>query len=219
MWVPLALCAGLLLHAFMDATNTYGIALFAPFCRRRFCTKWLFFMDGIVIAVSIGCFSVTLFCLYADSPSCWTVSIVYGSFLAVYWSLRALLHWRANQFLTQEICSLIPSAIFPWQFFGYAVCGDKVQLFTFNGFTGASRSCKTQQIYDFQYQNLLAGVTEYRLMRELSNGYFVIDAKEQGGKLELNCRDLRTRNFGGRFGQLELSFNAEGKVERKIFHV
>src|SRR5690348_820648 len=39
-FAPVALAAGIVLHAALDVTNTYGTAVFAPFSRRRFCTEW-----------------------------------------------------------------------------------------------------------------------------------------------------------------------------------
>jgi hypothetical protein len=44
--VPLALVAGMSLHALLDWTNTYGITLWLPFTRRRFCAEWVFFIDA-----------------------------------------------------------------------------------------------------------------------------------------------------------------------------
>lgn len=35
----------------------------------------------------------------------------------------------------------------------------------------------------------------------------------------LLCRDLRTRNFGANFGQLDLELDAEGTVQKLVFHV
>ena len=44
----------MLLHSLMDATNTYGVALLVPLSRKRCCTEWVFFIDGVMIAVSAG---------------------------------------------------------------------------------------------------------------------------------------------------------------------
>src|SRR5262249_15935669 len=43
------LLAGLHGHSLLDLTNTYGVAWFAPFSRRRFCLEWLFFIDSFVL--------------------------------------------------------------------------------------------------------------------------------------------------------------------------
>ena len=39
------------------------------------------------------------------------------------------------------------------------------------------------------------------------------------GQITLTCKDLRTRNFGGRFGTLEVTFDRQGTVLAKEFHV
>ena len=52
-YAPLALALAMLLHSYMDATNTYGITVLAPFSHRRSSLAWVFFIDAFVLAVSI----------------------------------------------------------------------------------------------------------------------------------------------------------------------
>ncbi len=59
---------------------------------------------------------------------------------------------------------------------------------------------------------------EFQLMQELSSGYHVVESRSEDGRTTLVCRDLRTRNFGGRFGVLEVTLGPRGDVEQKIFH-
>lgn len=218
-WAPIALGAGLLLHALMDATNTYGVALMAPFSRRRCCTEWVFFIDGIVIAVSAVCLAVVLIHRHDAQDVSLTVSVVYGSFLAAYWTLRGLLHWRAGGLAPPDTLSLIPAATIPWRFFGCAMHDDVANLFNLSLFKGEPEDLVACPTFDSKFENLLKGITEYRLMRELSPGYCTVEATEHHAKTQLVCRDLRIRNFGGRFGLLDLTFDAQGRLERKIFHV
>jgi inner membrane protein len=42
------LLTGLLDHSLLDLTNTYGVAWFIPFSRRRFYFEWVFFINAVV---------------------------------------------------------------------------------------------------------------------------------------------------------------------------
>jgi membrane-bound metal-dependent hydrolase YbcI (DUF457 family) len=220
VYAPLAFGAGMMLHVFMDATNTYGVALLAPFSRRRFCTEWLFFIDGTVGAVSITCFAAVLIASKDGRPD-WVVriSLGYDGFLVLYWLFRCFLYRRAVQVLPRGVRGVVPSAMVPWHFFGYALSEEKAQLFNLDAISGAIQDLGSRPVLDLEYEKLLKEIAEYRLMKELSPGYTVVDAQEQDGKTRLDCQDLRIRNFGGKFGRLELFFDANGKLERKEFHV
>jgi hypothetical protein len=52
-------------------------------------------------------------------------------------------------------------------------------------------------------------------MRELSPAYHVVSADGT----DLVCRDLRTRNFGTRFGELHLRMDGAGGPRVVAFHV
>ena len=94
-----------------------------------------------------------------------------------------------------------------------------MRLFDLNAITAASKGVVTYQTFDSRFEDLLDGVIEYRLMRDLSPIYRAVEVTERDGRTELLCRDLRIRNFGGRFGQLDVTLDAEGKPARKVFHV
>ena len=219
VWMPLALGAGMLMHVMLDVTNTYGVALKAPLSRKRYCMETVFFIDGIVVATSALCLVVALLHLYQSDYTCLWVAIAYGTFILGYWLLRWLLRRRAFRMATRGTQSLIPSATIPWRFFGYAVNEDIVDLFELNAISGTTRKLTRQPTYDSKYRELLNSIVEYRLMRELSQGYFTVEATEDQGKTLLTCRDLRTRNFGGAFGQLEIRCDSAGNVERKVLNV
>ena len=56
-------------------------------------------------------------------------------------------------------------------------------------------------------------------MSELSPAYHIVNArKTDAGELIL-CRDLRIRNFGTRFGDLELVIDTDQRVKCLKFHV
>ena len=56
-------------------------------------------------------------------------------------------------------------------------------------------------------------------MRGLSPAYHVTRVEADPGGTRLTCRDLRTRNFNTRFGEIELTLDAGGSVREMEFHV
>jgi hypothetical protein len=56
-------------------------------------------------------------------------------------------------------------------------------------------------------------------MRSLSPVYHLISAVPQEDGTRLTCRDLRVRNFGGRFGELTVVIDLDGKVLGRRFNV
>ena len=55
-------------------------------------------------------------------------------------------------------------------------------------------------------------------MREISSEYHVVSALPEGQGTRLLCRDMRLRNFGTRFGDLEVWLDSNRKVARSRFH-
>jgi hypothetical protein len=114
---------------------------------------------------------------------------------------------------------LVPSAFCPWRFYGYDIRGQRAELYRTNALTGRRSAEGECEILDELYAKQLSVVPEFRLMRRLSGGYHVVRAQRTGTSLTITCRDLRTRNFGGRFGMLEVTLGPDGKALRTVFHV
>ena len=115
--------------------------------------------------------------------------------------------------------TLIPSALKPWQFFGVIESGNSVEFFQINAIIGNRQTLTRQKVLDGDYAGLLSNVPCFRLMCELSPAYHVVSAKmTEAGEL-IMCRDLRTRNFGTTFGDLEILLDANRKIVRTTFHV
>ena len=56
-------------------------------------------------------------------------------------------------------------------------------------------------------------------MRALSPLYHVVEVREDRSNVTLTCRDLRTRNFSTRFGELLVTLGKSGTVERVVLNV
>lgn len=218
-WAPLAIGAGMVLHSLMDATNTYGVALLAPFVRRRYCTEWVFFIDAVVLAVTCTLLAIMVVSQLQAKPVSVHLAAGYAVFLAGYWLLKWAICRRAWHLCVAGTRHLIPSAFLPWRFHGLAIANQAAQLFELNAFNGQVKNLACQEILDHRFNDWLATIPEYRLMSELTPGYHVVAAREDKDHVTLTCRDLRIRNFGGSFGLLEVAFDREGIATRKDFHV
>lgn len=218
-WAPAALVLGMVLHSLLDVTNTYGITLLAPFSRRRFSTDWVFFIDATVIAVTIPTLLYVGWRWNRSGEAGWVVQALYVAILLAYWTGKVLLRNRARRLAPGGTRTLLPSALTPWQFLGYAREGSRATLFRVSAIDGALSLQESREIHDDEWHRRLAEIPEFRVMRGLSPAYHVVEARETAQGTRLACQDLRTRNFHTRFGELEVVLDSEGAVVEKTFHV
>lgn len=218
-WAPLALGAGMVLHSLMDLTNTYGMGWLWPFDRRRRAASFVFFIDAPVLAASALACGPAVRSFLRPGSGGWGAAAAYAGFLAAYWPIRWAICRRARRRQPPGTVSLVPSALVPWRFYGLARRGDEAITYELNALTGAVRNEQRRETLDRTYAERLARLDEYRQMRDLSAGYCVVEARRHDGELTLTCRDLRTRNFGGTFGALDVTFDGDGNVTKKVFHV
>ncbi len=212
------LFAGLAVHTLLDFSNTLGVALLGPFSRKRFCLEWVFFIDAVVAVWTIVSAGFAFWTLrrWGEMPVRYA-GVCFVN-LAAYFALKAILRRRAGSFAPEAV-SLVPSALCLWRFFGVARDGGRVRTFAINAVTGERSGSTWHDIFDDTYCPRLAAVPEFKLMRGLSPAYHVVSArKTDEGDLVL-CRDLRTRNFSTRFGDLEVLLGPDNKVKRTLFHV
>jgi len=214
----LGLFIGLVAHTFLDFTNTLGVTLLAPFSRKRFCLEWIFFIDAVVLSLTAGAAGLTIYAFSRSGGVPPSYAEAFFAALIAYAVVKAALRARAGS-LASEAVSLIPSALYPWRFLGVIDRKTHVDLFQINALTGIRKSLAEHEVFDAAYATLLSRVPEFRLMSELSPAYHIVNArKTDAGELIL-CRDLRIRNFGTRFGDLELVIDADQRVKCLKFHV
>jgi membrane-bound metal-dependent hydrolase YbcI (DUF457 family) len=218
-WAALALGAGMLLHSLTDATNTYGIALFLPFSRKRFCLEWVFFIDATVILASAICAALVARKWMKSDFSTAPIAGLYVAFLTAYWFIKFLLRHQARKRCPDGILSLLPSALLPWHFFGCCRKGNEVRLLKVNLLNASVQIEETILVLDDEFAPKLSGISEFSVMRELSAAYHVIEAQKDAEKTQIRCRDLRTRNFKTRFGGLDVTLGPTGNVMEVTFHV
>jgi membrane-bound metal-dependent hydrolase YbcI (DUF457 family) len=211
------LFTGLLGHSLLDLTNTYGVAWFVPFTRRRFCLEWVFFIDAVVftsMAIVLAAL-IPIWLRQGVVPAGYAAGFL--AFLAAYVFAKGILRQRAGTFCPVAK-SLVPSALVPWRFFATERHQNTILFFAVNAITGARSTAGEVPILDEDFAAVLDSLPEFRLMRQVSPEYHVVSASAEGAGMRLLCRDMRMRNFGTRFGDLEIWLDSRRQVTRSRFY-
>ncbi len=217
--IAAGLALGMVFHSVLDYSNTYGITLLAPFSAKRFCREWVFFIDLPLIVVSLGAL-VPVWRSFQSGrfPEAW-VSYSYLGFLVAYWVIRIWLRSRAARLAPEGTLSLLPTAFIPWKFLGARRVREQVHLFDLSALDGSLANEAFQDVHDQTYEAVLEQIPEFYRMRTLSPLYHVVEVGVRDKGVVLTCRDLRTRNFNTRFGELTVALDAAGKLQGISFHV
>jgi membrane-bound metal-dependent hydrolase YbcI (DUF457 family) len=212
------LFAGLAFHTLLDFSNTLGVTLLAPFSRTRFCREWVFFIDAFVLGLTLVMTALTLW-LYASTETMPAgPALTFFGMLAAYFCAKAVLRKRAGA-MAPEAVTLMPSALWPWRFFGVTQSGRQVSRFQMNAIDGNRVPLSQQEVFDDRYAEVLSRVPEFKMMRGLSPAYHVVGAEPTDSGEAIVCRDLRTRNFKTAFGDLEVLLDAHQHIVQTRFHV
>ena len=211
------LFAGAVVHTLLDMTNTFGVAWLLPFSSRRFCLEWAFFIDAIMFAATLLTLALVIPEWIGAGEVSWWYAGIFFAFCFVYISIKGMLRKRAGSYCAGA-GSLVPSALVPWRFYGAEVSRDSVTLFHVNAIYGNRQILERQPLFDARYLPALEASPDFRAMRQLSAAYHVIRAEQEGETTYLLCRDLRIRNFGTRFGDLEVWLDKHHQIIRSKFH-
>jgi membrane-bound metal-dependent hydrolase YbcI (DUF457 family) len=217
--IAAALGLGMAFHSLLDYSNTYGITLLAPFSRKRFCREWVFFIDLPVMVVSAGALAMVWQSLQRGHFLGAWVSYAYSGFVVAYWAFRIGLRRRAKRLAPEGTLSLLPTAFVPWKFLGARRVEHQVHLFDLSALDGSLANEVLRDVHDDSYETLLQQIPEFRSMRGLSPLYHAVEVEVREGGVVLTCRDLRTRNFNTRFGELTVTLDAAGVLQGVRFHV
>lgn len=212
------LFAALAFHALLDFSNTLGVTLFAPFSRKRFCLEWVFFIDAFVLLLTFAVAALTIWLYVSTETMPAGPAVFFFGILAIYFCAKAWLRKRAGS-MAPEAVTLMPSALWPWRFFGVTKCGCRVSRFQLNAIDGIRVQLSQQEVFDERYAGVLTLVPEFNLMRGLSPAYHVVCAERTDAGEAIVCRDLRTRNFKTTFGDLEVLLDANQRIVQTVFHV
>lgn len=217
-WVGLVLGLGMLFHTLLDFSNTYGITLVWPFSWRRFCLEWVFFIDVVVITTTLVVFGI-IAATWSQARDLDLLVASYVLTLGIYWLAKGWLRHRSARICPVLPLSLIPSIVVPWHFLGVSRDKAHVLIFRVDALSGHVNHQEEISILDEEYQDKLQELEEYRIMRQLSSAYHVVQAETGPEGTLVICRDLRTRNMNTRFGQLDVLFEPTGDTRIVQFHV
>lgn len=217
----LGISFGMLFHSLLDFTNTFGVKLWFPFYSKRVCLEWVFFIDSIVLGITLTALAALAWALTtAAGPSIWQ-SVIYLVAIALYFMFKGWLRQRALRQLPHDVLSLIPSAFLPWLFMGYRRSAQhEVELMDYNLLKGAVIKNLTIPIFDERWAKVLEASSYFQTMRSLSAGYHVVSACAQSnGEVLVGCRDLRTRNFATTFGELDVCLDDQNRIKSQQLKV
>ncbi len=220
LWAVLAMGAGILLHMLMDLQNSYGLLFLWPMTRERYCFHFIFFIDTITI-VWTGANAVGMGIVYYQLGSAPSVmwAVVFALVLCLYWLGKSVLFRHARSLVNSKVLSLVPSALWPWSFYGTSADSSQVTLWKVNLLRKSYVVQETLMTHDIEYATMLEGVGEYTIMRRLFSAYRTTLAVEDENGTTLECQELGVRNFGGKFGRLTLRFDSTGRLMEKQFDV
>ena len=219
IWASVFFGIGILLHIIMDYTNTYGVAWFAPFSWKRYKLNWIFFIDFVVLAITIIFAIFVAYSIMLSETVSVNIIYVYIGLLIGYWIIMLFFHRQAWKIAPVDTLSLIPSAILPGIYYGYTVSKDVATTFKLNIFNRLQLNKSIVPIFDIQYQAVLNKSSHYLSMRNITDGYHAVEVIREMEIDHIIFRDLCTRNFGGKFGTLELWVDIEGNIIKEVFHV
>ena len=214
----LGLAVGMCLHSLLDLTNTYGIALWLPFQRRRVCLEWMFFIDLGTIVITVGALHWISTCIAQDELIDWLPTTAWCGSMSCWIFIRSLLRQRAMRLSPTGTVALIPSAWIPWRFYGTVNEGDVVRLITVDLLHQRITNDVHIQIHDAQVMELLREIPEIAIMRRLSPAYHAVEVSTVGDDQVITCKDLRTRNFTTTFGTCHITIR-NGITTQIDFHV
>lgn len=137
--VGIGLATGVALHAGLDLANTYGVALFAPFSSRRYCTETVFFIDSVVLLLCIaGLGAIAAGFITWQNDLTHETAACFGLLFALYLAAKAAAREIVRRRMSPAPDSLVPSALIPWLWFAYRREGSRARLSRVDLFRGES---------------------------------------------------------------------------------
>jgi len=209
----LGLCAGLVIHVLLDVLNTFGIQLFWPFTKRRFCLDAVFFVDTIAWTLTAGFFAIVA----ADLVSPGIAAIGYATLFSIYGLAKLALQRRVKARLNIDFA--IPSAWNPFDFFLLTRREGRLETSTYNALTGRVSRIRVISAFSPEIIRLARKSPIFRDMESILRGLNITCVAENDEGTTVVAQDLAIRNFGGKFGRTELRFDPEGRLRHEMAHI
>jgi len=208
--VFLAALAGIWTHSLLDYSNTFGITLFWPLSRKRFCIDALFFIDSIAWLLTL----TTYIAYFYNNEN---VFIYYAIALIVYALFKHQLQLRVKQHLNSELA--IPSALNPFDFYILLEKDNSITTYRYNTITTKQNDLHHYSNDQQQYSHLVKKSDVYKDMKELTRYFFITSVNSIDGNTEITIKDLGIRNFGGKFAETRLVFSDKGELISEMANI
>ncbi|MEN8220926.1 MAG: metal-dependent hydrolase [Pseudomonadota bacterium] len=199
----MALC-GMLLHIFLDWSNTFGIGLIWPWRNTRFCMDAVFFIDLFLWCLTLSFAGL----IYIYSVP--LISVVYLVLFFSYVAFKIFLHGRVCLELNCDYS--IPSSINPFTFYILEQTSNGVNTYLYNAFSKRKWNVQLYSTPPRKYTELASGSQVYRDMQSITKYLFITDVVKDETGIIITANDLAIRNYGGKFGQTVLRFDSTGQL-------
>ncbi len=213
-WVLfLGLYTGLTVHVLLDVFNTFGIQLFWPLTKRRYCLDAVFFIDAVAWTLTAGFFAVVT----ATRVSPGFVAIGYAVLFVMYGCAKLILQRRIKIRLRVDFA--IPSAWNPFGFLLFTRRDGCLETSTYNALTRRVSAIHAIPGTSPEIMKLARHSAVFRDMESILRGLNVTRVEEDHEGTTIVAQDLAVRNFGGTFGRTELRFDPDGRLRYEMAHI
>lgn len=207
------LFAGLCVHVLLDLFNTFGIQIFWPLTKRRFCYDAVFFIDAIAWSMTIVFFALVFF----DIVPTIQAAIAYAWMFVAYFAGKSMLQRRVKRHLGADY--VIPSAFNPFGFLVFSNRKGQLETSAYNALTGTISNEHSLPDVDPDVSKLARSSEVFCDMQTILRGLRITGAERDLGGITITAQDLAVRNFGGKFGRTELRFDTDGKLVNEMAHI
>lgn len=225
VWWQLAFgfAVGMAMHVGLDLTNSYGVRCLWPFSSKRFALDWIFFIDAPVLLLTTTAL-ILAWMAGTNENQLRVISIVFIALLLLTVVVRGLISGRARRFALNDGTGISQTTVIPttWSPFRFLVCqkADRGGVaFCLNAITGSKQRVERIQTLDDAAPAAILQTVEWKVMRELSPHYHVVQRSSLEGIETFVCRDLRIRNFDTKFGTLTCRVDQDGQIISKKWDV
>lgn len=207
------LSAGLTIHVLLDLFNTFGIQLFWPLTKRRFCLDAVFFIDAVAWMLTACLFSV----VFAKLVTPGIAVIGYALLFVLYGFAKLALQCKVK--VRMGVDFAIPSAWNPFCFFLFNRRDGRLETSAYNALTNrVSEVCVIPGAMP-EVIELARRSPVFHDMESILRGLNITHVESNNEGTTVVAQDLVVRNFGGKFGRTELRFDSDGRLCHEMANI
>jgi inner membrane protein len=201
---------GLLIHIFLDYTNTYGISLFYPISKKRYSLDILFFIDSVTLSLTLIVY-ISYFLLHLN------LSLLYILFFISYLILKINLRKRLKKRIRFDFA--IPSSFNPFEFYIYRKNDDYIETYLYNLWSNSKLDIKKIDMVDKKYRYLTDKSQVFQDIKLITKALHIIKVFNTNQEIKIEASDLAVRNYGGKFGTTILIFDKKGELKSEMANI